>query len=297
MELNLSSPKCPRSLAQHTRTFSVVQRLPQSLVLGLVAALVLHIITGLSREGTNFLLAALSAIVATTYSTCTQVFGIKNAEDKRIPSARDWPFDIRTAIAHFHLEPDLIHYACCPQCFALYAPDGAQGYPRKCTNRKFEEGEECGTPVMATTETPGAGNLASRPIRTFAYQPFTSWLARLLARPGLVELLRVNATGAQRSHPELISDIFQGDAAKKLVGSDGKPFLENSPGELRLIFNMNVDWFNPYGSRKSGRQYSVGGIYLICMNLPIHLRYQVRHIVISCFAAKNLGSRQKTYIL
>lgn len=278
----MSFLECPPSLAQHTRTFLLAQKLPQPLVLGVVTALVLHIISGLSREGTNFLLAALSTIVATTYLGCTQVFGIKNAEDypdKRIPSARDWPFDIRTAITHFHLQPDLIHYACCPGCFALYAPDIAQGYPHKCTNRTFEGGEECGTLLTATTEMPGPGNLATRPIRTFAYQPFKSWLARLLARPGLLKFLEVSVAGAQQSHPELVSDIFQGDAAKKLVGSDGKPFLESSPGGLQLIFNMNIDWFNPYGSRKSGRQYSIGGIYMICMNLPIHLRYQVRYIV------------------
>lgn len=294
--MNLLSPQCPRSLGQDTKTFSLAQKLPQSLVLGLVTALVLHLISGLSREGTNFLLAALSAVVATTYSTCTQVFGVKNADDhpdKRIPSAHDWPLDIRTVITHFHLGPDLIHYACCPQCFVLYAPDIAQEYPCKCTNKKFEGGEECGAPVTAASE---PGNPPSRPIRTFAYQPFTSWLARLLARPGLVESLGVNVTGTQRSHPELISDILQGDAAKKLVGSDGRPFLESSPGGLQLVFNMNIDWFNPYGSRKSGRQYSIGGIYMICMNLPIHLRYQVHHIVISCFAACNFGSRQKMYI-
>lgn len=253
--------------------FTQIQKLPQFHALCLLTALVLHIFSGLSRESTNFLLVSLHAIVTATYTACIQTFGIEDAKYSRLFSMSDWAFDIRTVIATFPLHPDLVHYACCPRCFALYAPESNQKYPRKCTFRKFEGGEECGSPITAASS--GSGNRTTRPIRTFAYQPLTTWLARFLARPGLTKFLEENPAKHRTSHSGLVvSDILQGAAVKALVGCNGKPFFESSPGGLQLVFNLNIDWFNPYGSRKSGRQYSVGIICMTVANLPIQERYK-----------------------
>jgi len=268
-------------LARHSRMFSFYQLAPRPLLLGIVTALVLHILSGLSRESSNFLLVALSCIVSTTYDICARVFGIKEGtvRDKRIPNKQDWPFDIRTATEQFELSPDLIHFACCPICFALYPPLSDNMYPTKCTNRRTKMGEECGAQLTRKPES-DLGKQTLGPVRCFAYQPLQSWLARFLSRPGMVDTLK-SSTPDLDSRPHIVSDILYGDAARQLLAPDGTPFLKCRPGELRLVFNLNIDWFNPYGSRKSGRHYSVGGIYMVCMNLPISLRYQPENVYLA----------------
>ncbi|KAM6491029.1 hypothetical protein JOM56_013268, partial [Amanita muscaria] len=118
------------------------------------------------------------------------------------------------------------------------------------------------------------------PTRRFAYQPLPCWIARFLARPGIANLVKAKHFD-ENAAPETKSDILQADAAQKLPGHDGKPFLDCPTGELQLIFNLNVDWFNPYGSKNAGVQYSVGGIYMVCANLPIHLRYLVENVYLA----------------
>lgn len=60
---------------------------------------------------------------------------------------------------------------------------------------------------------------------------------------------------------------------RSFKGPDGQPWLDAPPGKARLIFSLFVDWFNPFGNKTTGKSASVGAIYMVCMNLPIHLWY------------------------
>ena len=54
---------------------------------------------------------------------------------------------------------------------------------------------------------------------------------------------------------------------------DGEPFVFGPPGEGRYVFALYVDGFNPYQSKEAKQVATVTGIYLVCLNLPPHLRY------------------------
>ncbi|KAM6491030.1 hypothetical protein JOM56_013269, partial [Amanita muscaria] len=85
------------------------------MLFGLITAIILHLITGLSRPGANFLLEAMSLIIKATCSKVTQLLASPATDTPSLSDVNDdrWPFDIRSAIKKFQLEPDLIYYACC----------------------------------------------------------------------------------------------------------------------------------------------------------------------------------------
>ena len=261
-------------LDSFSSAFNTIQGLPPSLYLSLLTAITLNLIAGLSRAATNFLLASLSAIV--TASSAAVSKSNSDTAEVACPSAignYKWPFDIRTAIEEFELSPHLIYYACCPKCSALYKYEGekVKNSPSVCTHVFL--GETCATSLLKSSQN---GKLVT-PIHQFAYQSLSSWLARFLSRPGIVNILKTKVSKV----PDMKSDIWHADAIRSLEGHDGNPFIECSTGELRLMFNLNIDWFNPYGNKNAGKHYSVGGIYLVCVNLPVELRYRIENVYLA----------------
>ncbi|KAM6492805.1 hypothetical protein JOM56_010939 [Amanita muscaria] len=100
--------------SSYSQFFNPDQTLEMPMLFGLITTIVLHLITSLSRPGTNFLLEAMSLIIKATCSKVTQP--LESPSDDT-PSLSDvindchWPFDVRSAIEKFHLDPDLIYYA------------------------------------------------------------------------------------------------------------------------------------------------------------------------------------------
>ncbi|KIK56756.1 hypothetical protein GYMLUDRAFT_173893, partial [Collybiopsis luxurians FD-317 M1] len=77
-----------------------------------------------------------------------------------------------------------------------------------------------------------------------------------------------------------VSDIWESECLRNFRGPDGKNLFltPDVPGENCLIFSLNEDGFNPYGNRTSGKKATVGGIYLVCLNLPPLLRHRPENI-------------------
>jgi hypothetical protein len=77
------------------------------------------------------------------------------------------------------------------------------------------------------------------------------------------------------------ADILESKILRSFKGPSGDCFFDHLDGEQHLAFGLFVDWFNPYGNKVSGKSYSVGAIFMVCLNLPIHLRYRVENVYLA----------------
>ena len=245
--------------------------LPPPLVVSLFVVVSLNLLAGVSRENSNFVLSALYFIV---YSTCTylqrRTLPISATIDPLLQPI-NWPADLRTAMKDFQLDPDLVKYASCPKCCCVYAPIANHQYPSVCTHKEFPTSDACGEQLIRVDGTP---------IRPFFYQPVRSWLGRLLSRPGIEEIMdKVWDSSLVNGVGNIMNDIWDGTVLRNLRGPrHGERFSDCPNREARLVFSLFVDWFNPFRNKISGKHYSVGAIYMICLNLPAHLRFRVENV-------------------
>ncbi|KAH7917069.1 hypothetical protein BV22DRAFT_974312, partial [Leucogyrophana mollusca] len=89
------------------------------LLASVAIAIFLHLFSNVPRQASNFLLVALRVVVA---STCAYVLQVTERQfsSLALPSevlasfgTNEWPRDVRTALKPFHLDPELVLYACC----------------------------------------------------------------------------------------------------------------------------------------------------------------------------------------
>lgn len=81
-----------------------------------------------------------------------------------------------------------------------------------------------------------------------------------------------------RSSDGVERDIFDAPELRSFCGPDGKLFLERPGNEARLIFALNMDGFNPFQGKEAGKKGSVGGIYMVCLNLPPEIRHDIENM-------------------
>jgi hypothetical protein len=201
--------------------------------------------------------------------------GLINAREQRILNS--FPRDIRTVRKVFDLEAETMVFASCPRCCALHKPlprGSLLEYPARCQHQRYRTSDQCGEKLVKHKR---HNNESIRtPIRPFTIQTFASFLARLLSRPGMEELLD-RGTIFHESHE--MWDIKDGRAITDILGPDGKPFMDGlKRGELRLAWSLSVDWFNPYHNKAAGKAASVGSIVMALLNLPPSLRYKTENL-------------------
>jgi Transposase family tnp2 len=219
----------------------------------------------------HFLLEALKLIVTLLSETSTSLTA-------RNTSASIY-CDIRTVIDIMDLEPKSKAYVCCPKCFFLYPfdpDDPTTSYPEHCTHRDTPDSEPCNRRLRKDRRR-NASHVAI-PSREFLYQDMKQWVASLYARPDLKEYLCRDPSAAG-SGSEETHDIWDAPGLQEFLGPDGRtPFVKVPSDEGRLVFSLNMDGFNPYRNRQGGKKVSVGGIYMICLNLPPSIRFNVENV-------------------
>ena len=190
---------------------------------------------------------------------------------------RQTPKDIRTLYRLFDLNPKVTTYACCPipTCCATYPPsNGAAAsnnsppeYPLRCTEAKF--GTLCNELLVKDFSAHGV-NSSPKPIKPFRYHHFHDHVAAMLARPGIEEAIQSHMK-SQALEKEL-TDLMSAPILQSLVDHRGRPFLQAAGDELRLIWSLSADWYNPFSNKASGKVVSTGSIAMVCLSLPPDLR-------------------------
>lgn len=225
--------------------------------------LTLSLLCGLSREKCNFALATLRFImrwlvVETNISS--------SSEEARLA---DLPRDSRTLLKRIHLDPKCKSYITCPSCFKLYNDDDF-ACPEYCIHSPLPGAPQCSTKLKRTRII--RGTAFEHPVKRYLYQDMKQWLARFLSRSDIESKLERGSAAMKVADGEQ-HDIWDAEVLQNFQGPDGSPFVCGPSKELRLVFSLGVDGFNPSGMKIGKGSASSTGIYMICLNLPVDLRY------------------------
>jgi hypothetical protein len=143
--------------------------------------------------------------------------------------------------------------------------------PESCTERDSSHADEdnqqvCGADLFYECRR------ICHPIRRFAFHSLNSWLAQLFSRPGIEDALERTAKASSSPFNNMadMSDIQESRLWREFLGPNGEQFSAHSGN---LIFGMFVDGINPYGNRQAGKHALVTFMMLVCLSLPVSLRY------------------------
>lgn len=226
--------------------------------------LVLNLLCRVSRKKCDFVLAALRLML----SQLATRLGDRSIGLAHLPS------DVRSLLRRFDLDPDVTAYVCCPDCFCLY--DDRTAVPDLCTSTVFTAttSRQCGCPLFETRMLKGKSHNVA--VRKYLHQDFTSWHARLLARPDIEAALKRSTDTMQSVSPDkdrLVHDILESRAVQEFVGPDGIRFVDAPQEELRLIWGLGYDGFNPHGMKPGGPSGGSSALYIVLLSLPPDLRF------------------------
>ena len=224
---------------------------------------------------------AMSKLVAK--ASLARARGSQGLMPRDLDFIRSQPQDIRTVYRCFDLDPQITIFATCPEpkCCAVYQPItdacGITYYPPQCTRQTF--GKVCNMPLTKQAVNVAEGISVPTPLRPFPYRPFRDHVASMLSQGGIEKAIR------DYMHDGLLHerDVVGSSGVKGLRDSSGLPFLRDCGSELRLVWALCVDWYNPLMNKVAGKAISVGVIAMICLSLPPHLRL-LEHNIYHCGA-------------
>lgn len=174
-------------------------------------------------------------------------------------------------------------YVACLKCNNLYNIDsclirhGGETKSKDCEHVKYpnhpqrQHRKKCGQPLMKCIKSV-SGKETFYPYKTYCYRSIKQSLKVLLERPQF------------ENDCEKWRDCYQED---NVLGDiyDGKIWKNFSNGSNQLFFAeqrnfgvmLNVDWFQPFKHLSS---FSIGGIYLVLLNLPYFMRFKRKNVIL-----------------
>jgi hypothetical protein len=236
------------------------------------------VVAGVSRRIGDFILGVISIILRLTLPT----------NDTAVPTS------VRTVLSRFNLDGQTTLYAVCPACHCTYKPRTSTPiYPSNCSNCPRPGRPICGKNLLEQSH-----DSTAKPIKVFMYHHFHDYLARLLARPDIedvmdgrcdelmVSLTAMNLddtdTGPSCTSQDYMKDIFEAEFISTFREPLGVQLFVDRPGtEGRYFFALNLDFFPPEGMSVRGAKISVGLLSMACLNLPLDLRYKAENLYIA----------------
>ncbi|KAG9123432.1 hypothetical protein FRC07_014949 [Ceratobasidium sp. 392] len=158
------------------------------------------------------------------------------------------------------------------ECSTLYPLGGNEVPPTPaiCEAQNIK-GTTCGA-TLSKTHHRGA-QLWHRPISQYSHMQFETWATELLQRPGAEDLLE---SGRPNPHPRTIAtDVWDAPYMRDFLKSADPTFMNPPAGDLLLIMMLHFDFFNPCTNKTSRKVRSVGCFFMVCLNLPPDVRYNV----------------------
>jgi hypothetical protein len=172
--------------------------------------------------------------------------GAPSEDTKQIPK------DPSSCSAPFYLDPITRQFTSCPNCFCLYPynsgddPNDVHNPAIKCcTFRKTPANSPCNEPLWTPRDI-GGNRTRYVPCRKHLHQDLKSWLGRLLSREGMEEVLESRPSGRPSDPNAPIDDIWLSEVFLNLKDVSGQPFYPGTDEEMRLVFSLSVDGFNPF---------------------------------------------------
>jgi hypothetical protein len=151
-----------------------------------------------------------------------------------------------------------VPYVVCPKCHGNYKLDSPTPPPVTCTEQPFPHSTPCETPLFRD----------GKPVKTFEYLPYEDWLGRFVTDAGTEKMIDEFCRRVDADQPFNMKDIEDGPFIRTFPGpSPNTYFVLHRGSEGRLLFSLNVDFFNIEGNLQRGAKRSMGVISLQCLNL------------------------------
>ncbi|KAL5499154.1 hypothetical protein ACEPAH_1672 [Sanghuangporus vaninii] len=222
----------------------------------------------LSRFSSDILLRLLKSLVGIALKSSI-------SENQVNQIMENIPIDSRTVRSRFDLSGRTTEYAVCPKCNCLYEPEkrtthGPQAndspFPKLCSNRATPSSERCDEPLL--------GEDNQNPVKKFVYNSVVDFIGGLVSRQTTERFIDDSCDKLRCGEGTEMRGPFEADFLLNFYGHErGVLFVERG-SELRLMFSLNVNFFNKEGARSSAASVSCGAMTLACLNLPEDIRYK-----------------------
>jgi hypothetical protein len=246
-----------------------------TVVVAMFLVIALNVIANVSRNICNTVLELLAVLIEISFLRGKET--LTKEEEKILNS---FPKDVRGVRKAFDIKPKTIVYASCRVCSSIYPPKDLPGggtwYPATCTYKRYTTSKECGYRLIQS------GVYKKKSVRVplipYAMQDFGSFLGRLYSRAGIEDVIESTQRTLLRRKAELW-DVGDGSAVGELRDASGRQFLRpDADDELRTVWCVSYDGFNPFHNKIAGKVASVGCLAFACLSLPPSLRYLVENL-------------------
>lgn len=188
--------------------------------------------------------------------------------------------DIKTVVKRFGFFVPTTEYIVCPECHSLHLPAEDSSFSPTCDQTQLEGGK-CAGELGRKVHLKGGKTLIV-PRKRFEYQSIKTWLGRLLARPGMEDIMDETTRGL--SAKPTARDIWDGTYLPSFKWIDGSSFWRPGSGvdeeeserstEGRFAIALGIDWYAALEDSNANKVVSVGAIFAVCLNLPFWLRHR-----------------------
>jgi len=170
-------------------------------------------------------------------------------------------------------------FVVCPKCTKCYKYDECLTYinghqvGKHCTSTSYLRGriQPCGSPLVRKI-TLQNNSVKFYPLHYYCYNGIINPLEELLRKSGFPE--KCEEWRINQRPGTIMADIHDGQLWKTFKKYKGKDYLD-APRNYGLM--LNFDFFQPMKRRKD---YSVGVLYLVLLNLPRSERFKWENVIV-----------------